>query len=709
MKKIITILLGVIFLPAFVSAQLVTTQGGTGTTSPSGILFGDGTLHLKTLTIGTNLSLTGTTLNATSQATTTSIQWIDVNNSNSTRNGTISYPFNSVSGAISGAWSGAPAYAYYLAPGTYVDGAPDTFPNIPFYLSGNESTLVEPSGVTFPNSFDIYDLTIVGNVHESDNNLATIHQFNNGVISGNLQMDGLGLLSGMVVTGGNYFLISTSSLSNVTGTLVQNPVWANGASNFDDDEIATNTAGALITATTTSFTSAGEFGNINIVGATLINSSGPAINITNNATSTPNTISNLGMIVNSSHSLMVGNSKTAVCDLTQSVNLSTGNFVAPEASSSSSWIPCFDESLIVLGTSTIGDGTQAGGLTISGGATTTANAYFASKVGVAVQNPAYPLDVSGMIRGQSSTQFTGFIGYNGSNYFAKLLGNSASNDNGALYLLIGGVTKTELQASGSSFFNSGNVGVGSTTPWGLLSVAGSAGGSVPLFAVSSSTSASATTTVFEIDNNGVLTSNALATSSFSGGINLTSGCITYNGGACVGSSGSGTVTSVTLATPNSTLSLGGTNPVTTSGTINADLNLSHSNTWIATQNFTSASTTNFSVNGNEVSGQRYLSFKLGTSTAWIGTSTLSSLADTFQISNMPFTGSISQLSCGNDAGTLEIEGTDGSTHVYLSASTTPNYNTFSLSFTKGDTVLFQGGNPASSPTYSICTAIATGY
>lgn len=64
--------------------------------------------------------------------------------------------------------------------------------------------------------------------------------------------------------------------------------------------------------------------------------------------------------------------------------------------------------------------------------------------------------------------------------------------------------------------------------------------------------------------------NVIATSSPSGG-------------------GSGTVTSVGLATPNSSLSLGGTNPVTTSGTINADLNLGHSNWWTALQNFTNAS------------------------------------------------------------------------------------------------------------------------
>lgn len=40
-------------------------QGGTGTTSPSGILIGDSTIRLKTLGIGANLSFDGTTLSAT--------------------------------------------------------------------------------------------------------------------------------------------------------------------------------------------------------------------------------------------------------------------------------------------------------------------------------------------------------------------------------------------------------------------------------------------------------------------------------------------------------------------------------------------------------------------------------------------------------------------------------------------------------------------
>jgi hypothetical protein len=55
--------------------------------------------------------------------------------------------------------------------------------------------------------------------------------------------------------------------------------------------------------------------------------------------------------------------------------------------------------------------------------------------------------------------------------------------------------------------------------------------------------------------------------------------------------GSGTVTSVQLGTPNSSLTITGTNPVTTSGTINADINTGHANTWSALQWFTQNAST----------------------------------------------------------------------------------------------------------------------
>ncbi len=71
------------------------------------------------------------------------------------------------------------------------------------------------------------------------------------------------------------------------------------------------------------------------------------------------------------------------------------------------------------------------------------------------------------------------------------------NQSGAGHIL-------DLQGSSNtlfSFLSSGNLGIGTTTPWARLSVAGASNGTMPLFTVSSST-ASATTTVFHIDSNG---------------------------------------------------------------------------------------------------------------------------------------------------------------------------------------------------------------
>lgn len=64
-KKILSLLLLLLALPSAAFAQLTTQQGGTGTTTPSGILYGDGTLHLKTVSIGSNLTFSGGVLSAT--------------------------------------------------------------------------------------------------------------------------------------------------------------------------------------------------------------------------------------------------------------------------------------------------------------------------------------------------------------------------------------------------------------------------------------------------------------------------------------------------------------------------------------------------------------------------------------------------------------------------------------------------------------------
>lgn len=65
MKRLRLALALLLLLPLTAAAQFTTVQGGTGTSSPSGLLFGDGTLHLKTVGIGSGLSFSGGVLTST--------------------------------------------------------------------------------------------------------------------------------------------------------------------------------------------------------------------------------------------------------------------------------------------------------------------------------------------------------------------------------------------------------------------------------------------------------------------------------------------------------------------------------------------------------------------------------------------------------------------------------------------------------------------
>jgi len=275
-----------------------------------------------------------------------------------TPNGSYALPFKTISSAIASS-TGFSGYAYNLYPGTYVDGPPDTFSTSPFLINGNESTFVTPSGATLPGSFDIYDLTWVGNVTESDNSLTFIHQFNNGVITGNLTLAGLALLNGMAFpTTTSTISALQGSLVNIVGSSLNGTVQSSGTLNIDDDALIGSSSQPLVNSTA---------GTANMLGVTLINTgSGGGIVINNGATSTPNNINSVSIVVNSSTSgstIKTGSAATVVCNVTGLTNLA-GTFIAP---SGTNFPPCYDESRAVLNAFSVGTSTQPSSGTLLSG------------------------------------------------------------------------------------------------------------------------------------------------------------------------------------------------------------------------------------------------------------------------------------------------------------------------------------------------------
>lgn len=134
-----------------------------------------------------------------------------------------------------------------------------------------------------------------------------------------------------------------------------------------------------------------------------------------------------------------------------------------------------------------------------------------------------------------------------------------------------------------------------------------------------------------------------------GGTSLTITCSTCN-------TSNATVSSVGLSSSNSTLTIGST-PVTTSGTLTADLNLSHANIWSALQSFSNSST----------------SFASQTNTSWFGaTATTTINADGLGSLVLPSTGNITLSGRGTSAGSFVAFDTAGK----LIATTTPTGSNF---------------------------------
>ncbi len=198
-------------------------------------------------------------------------------------------------------------------------------------------------------------------------------------------------------------------------------------------------------------------------------------------------------------------------------------------------------------------------------------------VGIGTTTPEAKLDVAGAL--DQYAEFGGVQNGRAARIGVDALGNVILE---SILRGTSGVTKRNLSLNPGG----GNVGVGTTTPFAKLSVHALNGETnTTLFAVASST-ATATTTLFSVSNTGAITQTGGATSTFSNGINVTSGCFAINNVCVAGSGGSGTVTSIDTTYPIQ----GGT--ITTTGTLSLAFGTTTSNTWAGTQTFNNSSTTN---------------------------------------------------------------------------------------------------------------------
>lgn len=280
--------------------------------------------------------------------------------------------------------------------------------------------------------------------------------------------------------------------------------------------------------------------------------------------------SNVGSFTNANITV---NGKGLITAASNGTGGSLFGYLFPLTGNATSTLTQFNGGLTAYASSTVGDSTQAGGLTINGGATTTGNAYFAGNVGIGTTTPSTNLGVVG------NGYFTGGLGAGVLNTTAgtlkvsgasSLMADFNSTNNSPLIFIrknnsphgeigvgsgltvfsAGEITNAFVQESDTALqfgVNSGlpaitipsgnNVGISSTSPFARLSIHAPNGAVTPvMFAIGSST-ASATTTLFSIDNKGAttilstLTANNNQFTVTNNGVTLISGMFTApNGG-----------------------------------------------------------------------------------------------------------------------------------------------------------------------------------
>ena len=84
----------------------------------------------------------------------------------------------------------------------------------------------------------------------------------------------------------------------------------------------------------------------------------------------------------------------------------------------------------------------------------------------------HPVFIDSDLTVSNSVQYGGLKISNGTKYIAELIGSDSTNDGGMLKLYKDGIAKVEINTTDRSYFNGGNVGIGTTEPSEKLEVSG---------------------------------------------------------------------------------------------------------------------------------------------------------------------------------------------------------------------------------------------
>lgn len=204
--------------------------------------------------------------------------------------GSIQYPYKTIAAAVTAINTLAPAgYMMHLSVATYVESV--VFPAFPAVIYGNGSTIV--GNVTLSKAFDLYDLTIVGNITQSDTSLTVLHAFESGFISGNVTISGLTNFNGMASDATGVTTINAGGVAAVSNSAMNNRIVNSGTLYFNNGSITrTDNANYLIDSSAN-----GSLAFISICKLTNLGSGG-GINIANNAGATqPNEISSMDVVI----------------------------------------------------------------------------------------------------------------------------------------------------------------------------------------------------------------------------------------------------------------------------------------------------------------------------------------------------------------------------------------------------------------------------